>query len=140
MRAALRAAVHHHIDAVADGVEDVGQLLDGAARTLELAAAVVGQHDAGAADVDVAVQLRRAERDGKSVALVAFAVAAGDAVDCQHHDLHVRRLGARHHVAVQAAVNAPSRPGVMGAIAAGGRRVAHNSFAIRVEPAVARKS
>ena len=44
------------------------------------------------------------ERDGEAGALVALAVAAGDAVHRQHHHLHAGLLGARHHVAVQAPV------------------------------------
>ena len=45
-----------------------------------------------------------AERDGEAGALVALAVAAGDAVDGEHHDLDAGLLGAGHHLAVQGAV------------------------------------
>ena len=44
------------------------------------------------------------EGDGKAGPLVALAVAAGDAVDRQHHDVHTRLLGARHHLAVEGPV------------------------------------
>src|SRR5690606_1546746 len=44
------------------------------------------------------------EGDGEARALVALAVAAGDAVHGQHHHLDARLLGAGHHLAVQPAV------------------------------------
>ena len=52
MRAALDAAVDQHIDLVADGVDDLGQLIEGAARAVQLPAAMIGDDDAAAADVD----------------------------------------------------------------------------------------
>ncbi len=48
--AALHPAIHDHVDPVADGIDDLGELVEGAARAVELAPAVVRQHDAGAAD------------------------------------------------------------------------------------------
>ena len=44
------------------------------------------------------------ERDGEAGTLVALAVAAGDAVHGEHHDLDAGSLGARHHLAVQPAI------------------------------------
>ena len=182
MGAALDSAVHDHVDPVADGIDDLRQLIERRARTVELPAAMVGQHDAGAADldgapgirhrhdalqaelpvpqlhhfgdvvpvhgrvehlgkvaadrhgaaahVDVLVELRQLEafmrevvdapdrldrelehaakrqpeRNGKPGAQVAFAVAAGDAVHGQHHDVDAGFLRALHHGAVEAAV------------------------------------
>ena len=47
---------------------------------------------------------RQPERNGKPGAQVAFAVAAGDAVHRQHHDLDAGFLGALHHGAVETAI------------------------------------
>src|SRR5262245_46068595 len=51
MRSALDAAIHHDVDPIADGVDDLGELIERGPRAVELAAAVIGQHDAGAADL-----------------------------------------------------------------------------------------
>ena len=51
VRSALDAAVHDHVDPIADGIDDFGQLIERRARAVELPAAVVGQDDAGAADL-----------------------------------------------------------------------------------------
>ena len=47
---------------------------------------------------------RQAERNREAGAQVALAVAAGDAVDGQHHDLHAGRLGPLQHRPVEPAV------------------------------------
>ncbi|KAG1335674.1 hypothetical protein G6F61_014992 [Rhizopus arrhizus] len=52
MRAALHAAVHHHVDPVTHRVDDLCQLVESAARAVQLTPAVIRQHDAGAAAVD----------------------------------------------------------------------------------------
>src|SRR6476660_7273311 len=52
MCATLDSAVHDHVDLVADGIHDFSQLIEPGARAVELPAAMVGQHDAGASDLD----------------------------------------------------------------------------------------
>ena len=182
MRSALDPSIHDHVDPIADGIHDFGQLVERGPRAVQLPAAMVGQHDAGAADldcafrvrhrhdalqaelavpeldhfghvvpvhgrvqhlgkipadrhgpaahVDVLVQLgqlealmrevvdaphrldrelqhsakRQPERNRKPGTQVAFAVAAGDAVHGQHHDLDAGLLGALHHGAVETAI------------------------------------
>src|SRR3546814_9532696 len=44
------------------------------------------------------------EGDRKARPLVALAVAAGDAVDGQHHHLHAGLSGTSHHVSVETAI------------------------------------
>lgn len=41
MGAALHAAIHHHVDPVADRIDDLGQLIEGAAEPSSLAPAVI---------------------------------------------------------------------------------------------------
>ncbi len=51
MGAALNAALADHVDLVAHRIDDLGKLVERAARTVELASAMVRYHDAGAADI-----------------------------------------------------------------------------------------
>src|SRR3546814_21073072 len=52
MGAPLHAAIHDDVDRIADRVDDFRQLVKAAARAVKLTPAMVGHHDAGAADVD----------------------------------------------------------------------------------------
>src|SRR3546814_17857021 len=52
MGAPLHAAIHDDVDLIADRVDDFRQLVKAAARAVKLTPAMVGHHDAGAADVD----------------------------------------------------------------------------------------
>ena len=52
MGAALHAAVEQDVDLVADGVDDFRELIEGAARTVQLPPAVIGNDDARATDID----------------------------------------------------------------------------------------
>src|SRR3546814_9941709 len=51
MRAAGDAAVADHLDPVADGIDDRGERVEGGDAAVELAPAVVRDHDRGRADV-----------------------------------------------------------------------------------------
>ena len=57
MRAALYAAVHDDVDPVPDRVHDLRQLVERTARAVQLASAVIGNDDAGAAYVDGAFRV-----------------------------------------------------------------------------------
>ena len=109
--------------------DHLGHVVPGHRRVQHLGEVAADRHRA-AAHVDVLVELRQPEffmrevidaphrldrelqhaaerepeRNGKSGAQVALAVAAGDAVDRQHHHLDAGLLRALHHGAVQAAV------------------------------------
>src|SRR6185437_10347336 len=52
MASSPNAAVHHHVDLVANGVDNFSELIECCARTIQLPSAVVGQDDAGTANVD----------------------------------------------------------------------------------------
>ena len=53
----LHAAIHEHIDSIADGVNDFRQLIERRSRTVELSPAVVRDDEAGAANVDCAFRV-----------------------------------------------------------------------------------
>ena len=79
MRSALDAAVHHHVDPIADRIDDLGELIEWRARAVELPAAVIGQHDAGAADLGGALRVLHRHH----------ALEAELAVPMPHHLRHV---------------------------------------------------
>src|SRR5512146_2401105 len=44
VRSALNAAVHHHVEPIADGIDDFGELVERRTRAVELPSAMVRQH------------------------------------------------------------------------------------------------
>ncbi len=58
MGAALDSAVHDHVDAITDRIDDLRQLIERGTRAVELPAAMVGQDDAGATDFNRALGVR----------------------------------------------------------------------------------
>src|SRR3954471_24791296 len=52
MGSALNPAVHDDVDLVADSIDDFRQLIERGARTVELPAAMIGQYDTSAADLN----------------------------------------------------------------------------------------
>lgn len=58
MRSALDSAVHDHIDFVTYGIHDLGQLIKRRARSVKLAATVIGQNDTRAANIDRTPRIR----------------------------------------------------------------------------------
>src|SRR6266511_620032 len=51
MRASGNAPVANHVDPVTDSVDDLGELVEGAARSIELTPPMIGHHDCSRADV-----------------------------------------------------------------------------------------
>src|SRR5438477_5872874 len=52
MRSALEAAIHDYIDPISYGIHNLSQLIERCARAIELSPAMVGQYNAGAADLN----------------------------------------------------------------------------------------
>src|SRR5262249_58574490 len=52
VRGAPDATIDEHVDSIGDGVDDLRQLVKTAPRSIELAAAMIGDHDTCAADID----------------------------------------------------------------------------------------
>src|SRR6266849_5770469 len=60
MGAAGNAAVANHVQLVANGIYDLGELVERSPRSVKLASAMIGHHDSGGADVHSTPRVRNA--------------------------------------------------------------------------------